>query len=492
MPMIPFSAWLPDVAAFETDASREALNVIPSVSGFRPFPSFTNVTSALPALVQGAVSVRALNGTTYNFAGTATKLYKLDADGLAWSDVTRAVGGDYTTATDGKWSFAQYGDYLIAANGADAVQVFQLGVSTRFDALAGSPPAAYFAGTIREFAILAKTSTANNRIKWSAIGDVTDWVTSATTLSDAQDFADGGSIMGFVGGEFGIVFQERAIQRMSFEGPPTAFRFDKIAQFLGCRAEGSIASFENFAFFLGDDGFYMIRGGAELVPIGSEKVDRWLEDQLDASYLYRISACIDPIAKLYLIGFPSTAGNGTADQILMYHWPTGQWAHAAVSHEILYAAATQASYTIDGMDSVSATIDGLPFPLDSRFWTGSGRLLLSSFDTSHRQGFFSGAPLAATVETGDNQLSPGGRSLFRGLRPMIEGSSLTPSLTVGSRDHLTESVTYGQPIPANTYGFCNARVQARYHRARITIPASSQWEYARGVDDIKFSPMGRR
>lgn len=491
--MIPFAPWAPDVADFETESASEALNVIPSASGFRPFPAFANSASAITARAQGAISVKSLSGSIYNFCGDATKLYKLNSNGLAWSDVSRTVGGAYSTATDARWSFAQYGDYLIAANGADATQVFQLGVSTNFAALSGSPPTSYFTGTIREFGVLAKTSTANNRIRWSAIGNIADWVSSAATLSDYQDFADGGAIMGFVGGEFGIVFQERAIQRMTFEGPPTAFRFDKISNYLGCRAEGSIASFENFAFFLGDDGMYMIRGGAELVPIGAEKVDRWIENNLDASYLYRISSCIDPINKLYLMGFPSNAtGSGTPDQILIYHWPTGQWSHVSLSHELLYPAATQAGYTVDGMDAVSSTIDGLPFPLDSRFWTGTGRLLLAGFDTSHRQGFFSGNNLAATIETGDSQLTEGSRTLLRGLRPMIEGSSLTPSLTVGSRNHLTQTVTYGNPIAANAYGICNARVNARYHRARITIPASSQWRYARGIDDLKFSPMGTR
>lgn len=489
--MVPFAAWLPDVATFQTDVSTEALNVIPSVSGFRPFPGFVNVASAITARAQGAVSVRSLAGVIYNFCGDATKLYLMAADGLSFNDVSRVSGGAYATATDARWSFAQYGNFVIAVNGNDAAQVFELGTSTNFAALGGTPPAAYFAGTVREFGVLAKTTSANTRVQWSAIGDVEDWVTSATTLSDAQDFPEGGTITGFVGGEFGLVFQERAIQRMSFEGPPTAFRFDKISQYLGCRAEGSVASFENFAFFLGDDGFYMIRGGSEIVSIGNEKVDRWFESRADASLLHRMSSAVDPINKLYVVGFV-TDGGTEPDALLIYHWPTGQWSRAAVNHEMIYPAATQSSYTIDTMDSVSSTIDGLTFPLDSRFWTGAGRLLLSGFDTSHRQGFFSGNALAATVETGDNQLTPGRRTLFRGLRPIIEGSSVTPSLTVGTRNHLTEPVTYGSAAAANAYGWCNARVNARYHRAKITIPAASSWTFARGVDDLKFSPMGGR
>ncbi len=493
MALVPFSSFMPDIAAFETNAAREAVNVIPSASGYRPFPAFSNTASAITARAQGAISVRSTTGVIYNFCGDAGKLYRLNSNGAGWTDVSRATGGAYATALDSRWSFAQYGDFIIACNGADETQVYQLDTSTNFSALAGSPPRASFAGSIREFGVLARDSTAFNRIRWSAIGNVADWVTSATTLSDYQDFPDGGSIMGFVGGEYGIVFQERAVHRMSYEGPPTAFRFDKIANFLGCRAEGSIAAYENLAFFLSDDGFYMIRAGSEIVPIGAEKVDRWLEENIDEGNIYRVSAAIDPINKIYVVGFASTnSGDGTPDKILVYHWVTGQWSTAAVRHQLIYSAATQAAYTIDGMDAVSATIDGLSFPVDSRFWSGSGRLLLAGFDTLNRQGYFTGTPLEATIETGDTQLSPGRKSLFRGLRPMIEGMSVTPILTVGSRDHLSSSVTFGAPIPANSTGFCPARVNGRYHRARITIPAGNEWRFARGVDDLKFSGAGAR
>lgn len=489
--MIPFAEWRPDIADFQTDAASEARNVIPSASGYRPFPSLVTAGSSLTARAQGAVSVRSLSSTIFNFAGDATKLYQLSSDGLTWNDVSRATGGAYATAADGRWSFSQFGDYIIAVNGNDVPQVFQMGVSTRFAALGGSPPASYFSGTIREFSVLARTATANNAIRWSAQGNISDWTTSATTLSDAQEFPEGGAIMGFVGGEYGVVFQERAIQRMSFEGPPTAFRFDKITNALGCRAEGSIAAYESQVFWLSDDGLYSLRGGSEIVPIGSEKVDRWLESNMDGTQLHRVTSAIDPINKIYVLGFPSV-GAGSPNRLLIYHWPTGKFSYAHVDHDMVYTAATQAGYTIDTMDSVAATIDSLPFPVDSRFWSGSGRLLLTAFDTNRRQGFFSGPALSALIETGDSQLSVGGWSLFKGLRPMIEGTSVAPMLSVGSRNHLTEAVTYSDPIATNAYGFCNARVNARYHRARITIPAASSWEFARGVDDLKFSAMGRR
>ena len=83
--MTPFGPWLPDVMKFNPSVSTEARNVIPpSTSGFGPFPSFNNVTSAITARVQGAFSARGLTGTIYNFAGDVSKLYQMAMGSPIW------------------------------------------------------------------------------------------------------------------------------------------------------------------------------------------------------------------------------------------------------------------------------------------------------------------------------------------------------------------------------------------------------------------------
>lgn len=501
--MIHFGEWEPDKAAFQSMGEISAagrvrlsnvLNVYPSETGLKPFPSFFNVTSAITARAQGAFTTRGLQGTIYNFAGDATKLYKEAADGLSWADVSRLAGGAYTIGADSWWDFAIFGDYCIATDGVDVPQYFQLDVSTNFALLAGSPPTANFVGVIRDFAVLARRNTAFNRLTWSAINDVADWAASATTLSDAQDFPDGGKIMGFVGGEFGIVFLERGIWRMAFEGPPTVFRFDKIANFLGCSLERSIAAYENLIFFRAPSGFYMIRGGSEIVPIGSGKCDLEFTDTFDANYRHRVSSAIDPIRNLYLISFPSgAASSGTPNLIWAYHWPTGQWSPAvAADHEMIYIASTQTTYTIDGLDAASGTIDGLPYPVDSSFYAGEGHLLPAAFNTSHQQGFFTGTSLEVTIETVDTQLVTGKKAMLQSLRPMIEGTSVTPSVTIKYRNRLQDASSSGSAVAANSSGICKVRRKARYHRAVTTIPAASTWDRATGLDDLVFTAMGSR
>lgn len=493
MALTPFAEWKPDTSQIAGNGMVEALNVIPSATGYKPFPSLTAVTSALDATCRGAISVRSSAGITYNFAGTATKLYKMDSGGLTWSDVSRASGGAYTGTVDSWWQFAAYGDYVIAINGVDAPQVFQMGTSSKFAALGGSPPVATFSCAIRDFFVLGRITTAYNRVKWSALNNVADWTISATTLSDQQDLPDGGQVMGMVGGEYGVIFQERAITRMAFEGPPTAFRFDKISNTLGCRIERSIAAFENMIFFAADNGFHMLTAGSTITPIGLEKVDRWFEANFDASKAANCSAAIDPISKLYVLSFPSrNSSDGYPDSILAYNWAINQWSHANVTNEMIFPVANVSSWTIDTLDNLSSTIDGLVYPFDSRFYAGTGRLLLAGFNNAHQQGVFDGPNLAASVETGDVQLTDGRKTLLRGLRPIVEGTDVTPSVTIKYRDRMQDALNAAPAVSANALGFCPTRVTARYHRAQVDIAAGSTWDFATGIDELKFVETSQR
>jgi hypothetical protein len=491
--MYAFGPFLPDQPSYQSGACSDVLNVVPSEKGYRPANSFFNVTGATTARVQGAFTCRGRQGTIYNFCGDATKLYQQSTDGLTWGDVSRLAGGAYATATDGWWDFALFGDIVIATNGVDVPQRFQLDVDTDFSALGGSPPVAKFVFVIRDFVVLACHATANDTLTWCALGDCEDWVASATTLSDSQTMFEGGAIMGGVGGEYGVPFQERAISRMSFEGPPTVFRFDKISNSMGCRIERSIAAYENLIFFTSNDGEKMIRGGSEIADIGSEKIDRWFETEFDGSYTYRVSSAIDPVKKLYVKSFPNgSASSGTPNMHIAYHWPTGKFApQSPGDHELIYVGATQETYTIDGLDALSGTIDGLPFPVDSRFYAGAGELILGAFNTDHKQGFYTGAYLAATIETGDEELSEGFKSLLLSLRPMIEGSSVTITTTIKYRNRLQDSHSTSSASAINAHGVCTFRINARYHRATINTSANDNWTHANGIADIVAMRMGR-
>jgi hypothetical protein len=133
----------------------------------------------------------------------------------------------YAPGTEGFYRFTQFGNLAIAVNGIDAPQKFNLSSSTNWEALGGSPPIGTFITTVRDFVLMGKIGSTPQRIQWSPINNAEGtWGSVAATQADFQDLPDGGNVTGLVGGEYGVIFSETAIRRMTYEGPPTVFRLD--------------------------------------------------------------------------------------------------------------------------------------------------------------------------------------------------------------------------------------------------------------------------
>lgn len=495
MTLIPFPNFTPDTPDFAGSGGEEALNVIPDAMSYRPFPSYaTYTTNALTARAQGAFYTRASDSSARNFAGDATKLYMLDLSvPTTWDDVTRLAGGAYGTPSDGFWRFCRYGLFTIAVNGADNPQTFNVDSDTNFSLLGGTPPVAKYVQTIRDFLVMASTSSNRLLVQWSGINNSTQWSQSQTTMSDSQTLPDGGNITGLMGGEYGIVFQENAITRMTFTGPPTIFQFDKISRNLGCTLDGSLAIDGVLAIFANRRGFFMLIDGQTLNPIGSHVVDRYFWTDVDTSNLNRITSAIDPTNKLYIISYPG-AGNssGTPNHMLIYNYEVNRWARSTPGDlEMVYFGATQAGQTLESLDNINTSIDALPFSLDSSIYQGVAVEQLGAFGTDHKLGYFSGAAQAATMDTDEFQPTDGRRSFIRGIRPMVEGGAV-PSALIGYRNLQSDAVTWSASVTANANGMCPFRIDARYMRARVQTQAGDTWTHAMGVDEQSIAAAGKR
>lgn len=492
MAYTPFGDWTPDQAPLNEGAG-EALNVIATDGGYKPFQNFNSEATAIAERAQGAIAVKDTSGTVFNFCGTATKLYKLASDGLSWTDVSRAAGGAYATPSNGRWTFTVFGSTVIATNGVDAPQEYIFGGTGKFTALGGSPTISTYCATVDPGFVVLGRSGNYNTISWSGIENSGTWATSAVTMADSQQLPDGGIILGITSGAYPVILQEGAIRRLQFVGPPVVFRIDKVADSIGAKAEGSIASFNDAAFFLSWDGVYMIQGGQTLVPIGKGKVSNWIKSNIDDTRLNLVCSAIDPINNIYYLAIPTSASvSNAADMLLMFHWPSNRWTRASISTEFIYTAIRQSGYTLDTLDTVSTSIDTLPYSLDNPIWGGTNVITLGGFDTSHRSGFFTGQNAIAEIETGEFQIADGAKAMLRGFRPIIEGNRVTSSVTVKYRDVTTSPPNVSGSVDTNSYGFVPLRINARYHQVRVRIPSDSSWTFAMGIDDLKFSRMGSR
>lgn len=485
--MIPFGEWLPDRGDFENPGLTVATNVLPKTQdSYGPFPDLTVYSNALTARCQGAFAGRSAAGNVTNFSGDATKLYTLS--GATWSSVNTG----FSTATDESWRFTQFGEFVIATNLTDEPKKWTLDSSSAFSQLSSGAPKARYAANINPgFLMFGNTvdgtdGAVPNRVWWSGIGDATSFLTPGSAAaqavqSDFNDMPAGGwvqGIIGAVGGADGVVFMDTSIYRAQYQGPPDVFGFYEVERARGTPAPGSIINVGSMAFYLGEDGFYVF-DGSRSIPIGNTKIDKTFYSTLDQSYFHRISSAVDPINKLVFWAYPtSSASSGNPDRILCYNWELGRWSEAEINCELIYRSLSQ-GYTLDSLDTYSTDLDALPFSLDSRVWTG-GRLILSAFNADHKLAFFTGSNLAATLETSELTGQSGRRVLIQGVRPMVDGGTITSA--IGYRDTPQASLTYTTATSAGSNGVCPQRISTRYARARVSIAAGGTWTHALGFE----------
>src|ERR1044071_1126509 len=282
MPILPFGEFKPDVSDYRGQTNQTILNVVPQGDGYGPFKALNAATEALPAPCRGYFFARKADGTVAVFAGTATKLYLLDNTDLTWADASDSGGTYSTLASNAQWQFAQFNNLVVAVHVNEAPQVFDLTSDTEFSDLAGSPPQAAYVSVVNRFLVLSGLASPNvTRVQWSDLNDITNW---SSGQADSQDLPDGGTVRGVAGGEFGVIFQDAAIRRMTFSpGSPYVFGIDRISEDDGLFGPYSLISAGDRAFFCSPQGFKMLLPGANPVPIGKERVDATFFPEFDAA-----------------------------------------------------------------------------------------------------------------------------------------------------------------------------------------------------------------
>jgi len=474
---INFGEWTPDQPGI-TNGLRRAENVYSKLVGYGALPTAVDYSLAASENLNNVVAGKTTAGATTVFAGGSTKLFKLDTSDLSLDNVSKS--GNYSTPTDQRFRFTQFGNVIVAANGFDKLQGFNLNSSSLFANLAADAPEARYVTIVRDFVVSGYQSSYQNRVKWSALGDESSWTASATTQADFQDIPDGGSIVGVTGGEFGLILMDRSIHRMSYVGSPLVFQFDNISRNLGCYEANSIIQYGGTTFFLGDDGFYAC-DGQQIIAIGNEKINRFFFDNVDEGTLYLMSAAVDPTKKLIIWAYASNS-SATPDSLLIYNFQTQRWTSGTTTVDRIASTSTPA-VTLEGMD-VYGNLDTILTTFDSRLWLG-GRLQLAGVDGA-KIVTFSGSNATAYIETGDIEV-PGSTSSITLVKPTVEGGS--GSVALLSRRLLSESTTFGSQTAADAENRVSVRGVGRYHRLQLTPTGS--WTSAVGMD-IDLSPLGTR
>lgn len=465
-------------------ASRTITNVAKTSGVVTITTSVAHGFSSGDSVTVAATSTTAVNGTFTVDTVTSTTFTYLQAGGNIGSTAdTGTVSFQYSTPTNQRWRFTQFGNVLIAANGGNRLQGYNLNNSTTFQDLAADAPQSRYVTVVRDFVVSAYVNSSTVypfRVQWSALGDESNWTNSATTQADFQDIPDGGSIVGITGGEFGLVFMDRSIHRMSYIGSPLVFQFDNISRNLGCYESNSIVQYGGTSFFLSDDGFYAC-DGQSLIPIGNEKVNRYFYNDVDEGYLSLMSAAVDPFRKLVIWAYASQS-SATVDKLLIYNYQTGKWTSGTTNASRVASSSTP-SFDLEGMD-VFGNLEQIQSSFDNRVWLG-GKMQFAGVKNA-KIVTFTGANNTAIIETGDIEM-PGTTSAITMAKPIVDGGS--GSVALFSRRLLSEQVVFGSQTAANAENRVSIRGVGRYHRLQLT--PTGQWTNAVGID-VDMNPLGTR
>jgi len=404
-----------------------------------------------------------INGT-YTRALTVVTVTTATAHGLTTGNTYKiyfksggALSGNYVITSTGSTTFT----LTTAASGTIA--------SSNMSVYTSSAPTAKYVTVVRDFVVAANILDTPNKLQWSDIANEQNWTSGNASQADFQMIADGGNITGITGGEFGIVFLEKAIYRMSYIGSPYFFQFDAISRNLGCIEGNSVAQYGGMSYFLSDDGFYSC-DGRTITPIGVEKIDRYFYSTFNLAKSDSMSATIDPIRKLVIWNYPTVTGGNA---LIIYNWQLQKWTRAETDTSYVAAAASTGT-TLEGIGTLYTNIETVPASFDDRIWSGGKYVLAGARGTYIVT--FTGANTTANIILSD--FENGYNSVVKLARPIVDNGAGT--VAIASRRELDDNIVFTTAVASGEGNRVPLRSAGRWHRLSITPTGS--WTTAIGVD----------
>lgn len=470
---IPLGEWVPDQYDLKFPNLEMAYRVEPIGTVYKSFEPLVDAGGpVVPGTYLRGFGALALGSTTYYYA--ATDHIYISTAGAAFSSKTGTIGA---TTVD----FLQFDEQMIAAIDGVGVMFHPVisSTATSFQSLGsatGTAPRGKRLGKINKFLIVGNTETGGAmHMQWSGLDAFSSWPTPNSSTAIAQQAgeqfldADFGEITGFANGDqFGLVFQNSAITRINYAGPPVVFQFDKISDKIGCPYPRSIVQAGGFTYFISASGFHRT-DGVSVQDIGLNKTNRYflgLQTSATAARV-RVYGAYNKNRNLIYWSYCSTSDvNYTPDGLIIYNTVENRFSEAPQPHQGIFG-------TNEPGIVANPNIFGY-----------AGSNTLGAFQSGTASGI-------AVIETGDVEFNPGGFSHLSGAKLIVDQTANAVVAYSKIRNELmANQLTSSAASTTNAVtGFSDFRREARYHRTRFEV--TGVFDQAQSVE-FKAKPSGGR
>ena len=474
---ISLDRWLPDLLPFAMPKGGLTIckNILPLEEKFQIMQEAiaysSNTVSGTPL---SANEVYASDGYYYTFIGTTTKLYRLGID-KSLTDVTR-VSGDYTTSGN-RWYFEKYGEWIVATNFNDEVQVLKGMTAANFEPL-------YTTETFKAKYVVQNHGylmfgyytrngvTYPNGVIWTAKDNITNLTKSVATGADSVNLEECKSpISGMIvfeatsaGAESNIaIFHRDTISVAWFVQDLFVFHFD-YNRFVGMGAiEGSCVLAEGVCNFYDEKTFYKWDGINKPEDIGLG-VRQTILNYLNISNYYRTTTASHPRYGLALWSIVST-GNSDPDKIIILNTRNGKFSLIEKSQYCVFSMHRNA-WTINSLGDFFPEIHDIPYPVNSNYWSDTSSIF-GCLGTDLKVNVFQGQAMEWTVETGETFTNK--KEVIRSRRtcPMIQERSDAVTVSIGARMEKDDAVVYSSANVADD-GNADIRAWGKYIRVKMS------------------------
>lgn len=404
--MIEWKGYAPDLANHVPGIFRDCENVIPTVKGFAgaPTPALSSLlTAAVAATAQGAADLAQLDQTTRFFVGTTAKLY--EAAATAWTDRTRASGGDYSVSAAVRWRFDVQNSVCFAVAKSDTLQ---FSASGAFADVSGAPKASIVTN-VGNFLFLFDTNEAVygdslNRWWCSALGDYTDWTPSvATQCTTGLLTATAGKITGAKRfGEAVIVYKEKSMYLGVYVGPPAIWEFRLLPEDAGALSQEAIIDIGEAEspkhVFMGYDDFYFF-DGSRAVPIGDANLKESVFRDLKRTKQGLAMALHDRQRSNVYFFYPSDESN-LLKKCVVFNYYTNKWGRDDRSVQVV-ASFTPTGLTYADAGTAYSTYGDVTGSTYENTFSSSLTPVPAVFDTTNTLKTLTGSAQTSSITTGE-------------------------------------------------------------------------------------------